>query len=343
MSSSSMNPGTTATAAMATPTNPPPVPPWIPFSHSLTSNLTIKLDRHNFLSWKSQVTPTVIGHDLDEILFTGTPPPQNLVTGVVNPEYTNWKKKDQLLLSWLRSSMSEVILASVANHTSAHSLWRALEQKFSSQTKARLLQLMGQFSHVHKGSLSISEYVEKVQTIADALTVAGAPVQDQDLVLQVLNGLGPDFDSVVSGITARSDDLSIDEVQALLLSHESRLEHHHQMQNLSMKMQANLAFGSGRSGGVRPFSSTRTGNQETFHSQGRGRGYSRFPPNRVVCQVCLKVGHTTPVCHYRFDKNWQVPKPAATNPRAYLTRQDLEYDPMAYSTTMVQDFGDDCQ
>uniref|UniRef100_A0A803Q8D0 Integrase catalytic domain-containing protein n=1 Tax=Cannabis sativa TaxID=3483 RepID=A0A803Q8D0_CANSA len=283
MSSSLTDPGTTATAAMETPSNPPVVPPWNPFSHSLTSNLTIKLDRNNFLSWKSQVIPTVIGHDLDEILFTDTPPPQNLVNRTVNSEYTQWKKKDQLLLSWLRSSMSEVILASVANHTSFHSLWRALEQKFSSQTKARLLQLKGQFSHVHKGNLSIFEYVEKVQTIAYALTVAGAPVQDQDLVLQVLNGLGPDFDSVVSGITARS--------------------------------------------GVRPYSSNRIGNQENSSQyQGRGRGYSRFPPNRVVCLVCLKIGHTAHVCHYRFDKNWQV-----------------EYDPMAYSTTMVQDFGDDCQ
>uniref|UniRef100_A0A803PJX9 Retrotransposon Copia-like N-terminal domain-containing protein n=1 Tax=Cannabis sativa TaxID=3483 RepID=A0A803PJX9_CANSA len=59
---------------------------WNPFPNSLTSSLTLKLDRLNFLSWKSQVVPAVIGQDLDEILFTKVHPPQNLVTGTPNPE-----------------------------------------------------------------------------------------------------------------------------------------------------------------------------------------------------------------------------------------------------------------
>ncbi|KAF4384467.1 hypothetical protein G4B88_007104 [Cannabis sativa] len=59
----------------------PQVPPtaavsaqWNAFSHSLTSSLTIKLDRANYLAWKSQVVPTVIGHDLDEIFALSSEP-----------------------------------------------------------------------------------------------------------------------------------------------------------------------------------------------------------------------------------------------------------------------------
>uniref|UniRef100_A0A803PHB1 Uncharacterized protein n=1 Tax=Cannabis sativa TaxID=3483 RepID=A0A803PHB1_CANSA len=148
---------------------------------------------------------------------------------------------------WLRSSMSEGLLASVANYTPP-SLF---------------------------GSLSISEYVDKAQSISDALNVVGSPVSDQDIVLQLLNGLGPDyaltvvgslvsdqdivlqllnglgpeFDSVVSNITSSRSD----EVQALLLSHVNHLEHHHTMTNLSVKMLANLAFSTGRTRGVRSF------------------------------------------------------------------------------------------
>ena len=80
---------------------------WNPFSNSLTSSLTVKLDRSNFFVWKSQVVPTIIGHDLDEILFTNVSPPTTLVTGAPNPGFLQWKRKDQLLLSWLRSSMTE--------------------------------------------------------------------------------------------------------------------------------------------------------------------------------------------------------------------------------------------
>uniref|UniRef100_A0A803QPE7 Retrotransposon Copia-like N-terminal domain-containing protein n=1 Tax=Cannabis sativa TaxID=3483 RepID=A0A803QPE7_CANSA len=60
---------------------------WNPFSSSLTSSLTLKLDRQNFLAWKSQVVPTVIGHELDDILFNNVSPPSNLVTGAPNPAF----------------------------------------------------------------------------------------------------------------------------------------------------------------------------------------------------------------------------------------------------------------
>ncbi|XP_060961064.1 uncharacterized protein LOC133031552 [Cannabis sativa] len=200
--------------------------------------------------------------------------------------------------------MAESILASVANYTSSYAVWNALEQKFASQTKARLLQLKGQFCNIQKGSLSISEYVDKIQSISDALCVAGSPVSNQDLILQMLNGLGPDFDSVVLGITSRSDDLTIEEVQALLLTHESRLVHHQSMTDLVVKMQANLTFGNGRSGGVQPYANIKNPSVESSSaSTGRGRGYPCYNSQRVICQVCLRSGHTAPVCHYRFDKN----------------------------------------
>uniref|UniRef100_A0A803PBY2 Uncharacterized protein n=1 Tax=Cannabis sativa TaxID=3483 RepID=A0A803PBY2_CANSA len=149
-----------------------------------------------------------------------------------------------LLLSWLRSSISKTILASVANYTTSFSVLRALEQKFASQTKARQLEHKRQFSLVHKGNLPIFKFIDKVQAIA------ASPIDDQDLVLQVLNGLGPEFDFVVSGITSRSDALTIEKVHALLLSHESRNEHDLAMNDLTVKMQANVALGNGRSRGV---------------------------------------------------------------------------------------------
>ncbi|XP_060959344.1 uncharacterized protein LOC133030571 [Cannabis sativa] len=270
MSSSTSDPAS-ATMATASSSAAPANPLWNPFSNSLTSSLTLKLDRLNFLSWKSQVVPTVIGHDLDDILFTGAPPPKNLVNGNPNLECLQWRKNDQLLLSWLGSSMFESILASVANYNSSTAVWRALEQKFV------------------------------------------FPVDDQDLVLQLLNGLGRKFDSVVSGITSRSDALTVEEVQALLLTHECRLEHHQNMTDLAVKMQVDLAFGNGRSGGARPFASSKNPTNEVFQpTSGRG-----------------------------FDKNWVVPKSHQPPPRAHLTDFDFEYDPQAYSTTLVQDFGDD--
>uniref|UniRef100_A0A803PV09 Retrovirus-related Pol polyprotein from transposon TNT 1-94-like beta-barrel domain-containing protein n=1 Tax=Cannabis sativa TaxID=3483 RepID=A0A803PV09_CANSA len=199
----------------------------------------------------------------------------------------------------------------------------------------------GQFTNIQKGSLSIFEYVDNIQSTSDALSVARSPVDDQDLVLQLLNGLGLEFDSVVSGITSRSDALTIEEVQALLLSHESRLEHHQFMTDLVVKMEANLTFGNGRSDGVPPYSNSKNPQHDvTQLSTGRGRGYPKYNQQSVICQVCLRSGHTIPVCHYYFDKNWVVSR-SNQSARAHLVEVDSKYDPQAHSTTLVQDFGDD--
>uniref|UniRef100_A0A803QAA5 Reverse transcriptase Ty1/copia-type domain-containing protein n=1 Tax=Cannabis sativa TaxID=3483 RepID=A0A803QAA5_CANSA len=143
------------------------------------------------------VVPTVIGHDLDEILFHRVPSPSTLVNGSPNPMFAQRRKKDQLLLSWLRSSPSEGVLTSIANFQSSYMVWKALEQRFNSQSRARLLQLKNQFSTIRKGNLSISDYADK--NLADSLAVAGSTMNDQDIIMQFLNGLGPEYDSVVSG------------------------------------------------------------------------------------------------------------------------------------------------
>uniref|UniRef100_A0A803QN75 Retrotransposon Copia-like N-terminal domain-containing protein n=1 Tax=Cannabis sativa TaxID=3483 RepID=A0A803QN75_CANSA len=297
---------------------------WNPFSNSLTSSLTIKLDRTNYLAWKSQVVPTVIGHDLDEILFNNIHPPPTLITRETNPNFKQWKKRDQLLLSWLRSSMSEGILGSVAAHSTSFEVWKSLEQKFSGQSKARLLQLKSQLTNIQKGNMSISDYVDKIKSICDNLAIVGCIVNDQDIELQLLNGLGPEYDSVVSGITSTNESKSLEEIQALLMAHECRLERHHSVSNISNKMAANLAVGNSRTG----YNSSRNGNFRPFFQQNRSneaaRNPNNFPPrylnsnSRPICQVCLKVGHTASVCHYRFDKNFVTPKNNSQSPKAYL-------------------------
>ncbi|KAK0578823.1 hypothetical protein LWI29_016663 [Acer saccharum] len=63
-----------------------------------------------------------------------------------------------------------------------------------------------------------------MKCIADNLSVAGNPVTEEDLVLYLLAGMGSDYDSVVVNVTARTDNLTLHEVYALLLNHESRME-----------------------------------------------------------------------------------------------------------------------
>uniref|UniRef100_A0A803QEL6 Uncharacterized protein n=1 Tax=Cannabis sativa TaxID=3483 RepID=A0A803QEL6_CANSA len=125
--------------------------------------------------------------------------------------------------------------------------------------------------------------------------------KDQDVILQLLNGLEPEYDSVVPGITTRFDLLSLEEVQALLLSHESRLKNHNVVNELAMKMQTNLTYGNPRSNAYRP----------PQGSKRIGRGYQK-PFNQANwprCQVCLGLDTQHPLV--TID---------STNLRSLLTR-----------------------
>ncbi|XP_062111928.1 uncharacterized protein LOC133823277 isoform X3 [Humulus lupulus] len=166
------------------------------------------------------------------------------------------------------------------------------------------------------------------------------------MVLQLLNGLGPEFYPVVSGITSRDDSLTLESIQALLMAHESPLERHQTMSDLSNKMDANITFGPSRNGPFAAYRSTynygRSSNYESA-SRNTSRGFSRGPPISVklLCQVYLKSGHTAAVCHYRFDKTFITPKAGTTQPRVYLIEQEIAYDPQAYVTSSLPNFGDD--
>lgn len=75
------------------------------------------------------------------------------------------------------------------------------------------------------------------------------------------------------------------------------------------------------------------------------RLYSRSPNHsisRFLCQVCLKLGHTAAICHYKFNKSFITPKaPAAAQPRAYLTEYETELYSQAYSLPSFFDFVED--
>jgi len=51
--------------------------------------------------------------------------------------------------------------------------------------------------------MNINDYSTKVKNLADALTFIGAPVDDEDLVVVTLNGLGKNYSQFRSSIAVR--------------------------------------------------------------------------------------------------------------------------------------------
>ena len=79
-----------------------------------------KLDRSNYLFWKTQILPAARAHDL-VAFFLGTKSKPNEViadsinpvVSINNPEYVSWMRIDQFVMSWLLSSIYEQMLCHV--------------------------------------------------------------------------------------------------------------------------------------------------------------------------------------------------------------------------------------
>jgi hypothetical protein len=75
------------------------------------------------------------------------------------------------------------------NLSHARAIWLAIEGQFLGNAKAQALRLDATFHTFVQGDLSVSEYCRKMKTMANSLGDLGCPVEDRNLVLNILHGL----------------------------------------------------------------------------------------------------------------------------------------------------------
>ncbi|KAL5562771.1 hypothetical protein UlMin_032518 [Ulmus minor] len=100
-------------------------------------------------------------------------------------------------------------------------------------------------------------------------------VSEQDQVINLLGGLGSDYNNVVIAINIRDDKISLEAIHSMLLAFEHRLEQQSSIEKLST-MSANYASSSNNKGGGRKFNVGRgqsyTPNNSNHNYRGHGRG-----------------------------------------------------------------------
>ncbi|KAB2617577.1 hypothetical protein D8674_013446 [Pyrus ussuriensis x Pyrus communis] len=144
----------------------------------------------------------------------------------VNPAYTTWVQQDQMILSWINGSLNASVLSVVASKRTARATWEALEQRYASTSQNRILFLRNELLQTKKGDLSVADYLDRINVIADNLALAGQPVSDDDLVQIVLNNLGPAYEMTVSAAQARDNPITYPALESLLLTTERRMVEH---------------------------------------------------------------------------------------------------------------------
>lgn len=103
------------------------------------------VSRDSTIESSSQLLPILYGSDMMNMVDgTTSAPSETLMVDsktVPNPAYLEWKKKDQILLSWLHITMRPTVFAQVIGYKTARSTWEALDRAYTSQTNARYYQI----------------------------------------------------------------------------------------------------------------------------------------------------------------------------------------------------------
>lgn len=126
------------------------------------------------------------------------------------------------MLGWLFSTVDKKALGQVIYYKSAAEVWTILENLYSQQTVVRSFQLK-QFRSVKKNDKSVNDYILKIKTIGHALATIGEPLRDKDLLMAILHGLDDEQEMVIGLIIYQMVEISIENVQYLLVMHEQRL------------------------------------------------------------------------------------------------------------------------
>uniref|UniRef100_A0A2N9HTS2 Reverse transcriptase Ty1/copia-type domain-containing protein n=1 Tax=Fagus sylvatica TaxID=28930 RepID=A0A2N9HTS2_FAGSY len=319
--------------------------------------ITIKLTRDNYLLWRAQIVPYLRGQHLYGFLDGSTVAPlptislvtDGLTTTAPNPVFTSWHLQDQLILSALISSLSENVLAHVVKCTTAREVWTTLARMFTSQSRARTMQIHYQLATLRKGDLSIADFFHRFTGLADTLAAIDQPLADYELVSFLMAGLGSEYDSLVTSVQTRADPLSLEELYGHLLAHELRLVQNQPSVDLSMATAhfANKTSSTrgGRGGRYSNSGQNGRGSANAFQknaNRGRGRGRGNFISNRPVCQVCTKPGHDALHCYHRFDNAYTAE--STPNMQAFVATPQVSPDPNWYTDTgathhLTSDFG----
>ncbi|CAH9096720.1 unnamed protein product [Cuscuta epithymum] len=284
-----------------------------------TTHFPIKLTTSNFPVWKCQVYSALVGLGLDAYIDGTIQIPEKFTDDAktqINPCYTIWFRQDKTILSALLGSCSDTIQPVISSATSARNAWDKLTLTYASTSRGRIISLKTSLARTKKGSRSIQAYLTEMYALSEALALAQSPLSEEDLVINILNGLGPDYSELTSAIRVRETALPLEELQDILLEHEARLQENINSSDNIIPTAHVTQLGDRRIPHPERRSPSNNDRRGFPTRRGRGPSYASQPrsnANTTVCRFCDHIGHDVRQCRklQRFLRDNQVPHPAS--------------------------------
>uniref|UniRef100_A0A2N9H8F5 Integrase catalytic domain-containing protein n=1 Tax=Fagus sylvatica TaxID=28930 RepID=A0A2N9H8F5_FAGSY len=247
-------------------------------------------------------------------------------TTTVNPEFQFWNTRDQALLTLINSTLSPSVLSMVVGQNYALSMWKTLEHRFTSTSRANVLNLKIELHNLKKGSDSVSSYLQKVKNTRDKLIAVGTLIDNEEMLHIILKGLPREYGAFCSTIRTRNEPVSFEEIMVLLQTEEQSLaesfdsgkdlnsmamfasatpNNRNTSSQSSFYVHSNQNRGRGRNNNQRGRGGRFSSNNQYPHSNAFTQGNAQFSNNQPMCQICGKIGHQALDCYHRMDFAYQ--------------------------------------
>uniref|UniRef100_A0A2C9UM44 Retrotransposon gag domain-containing protein n=1 Tax=Manihot esculenta TaxID=3983 RepID=A0A2C9UM44_MANES len=122
---------------------------------------------------------------------------------------------------WWVASLSPDIVPFIVGEKSASDVWLTLAKTYAKPSQAQIMSLRESLFTTKKGSMTITEFLQKVKSITTTLVAAGVLISMNEVVFHVLHGLPPEYNEVVAAIRARDTEVSFDIFHDKLTDFES--------------------------------------------------------------------------------------------------------------------------
>jgi hypothetical protein len=198
---------------------------------SLSIPVSEKLTRDNYHLWRAQVLLAICKAQLEsfiegtekELEKTLEMEKDSRKVVIPNPDHAVWCVRDQHVLTYLATSLSQEVLAGVASNATTTDMWAVISKTFASQSRSRVLPLCNQLVATKKGDMLVTTYFSTMHGYADEMAAAGKARDDDDIVSYILNGLDAEYNSLIEHVNGMTNPISPKTLYAHLLDTEAHL------------------------------------------------------------------------------------------------------------------------
>eukprot|EP00257_Ricinus_communis_P021770 XP_015581325.1 uncharacterized protein LOC107262106 [Ricinus communis] len=189
---------------------------------NIAHQLAIKLNSINYLLLEAHILSLLDCYDLTKhVDGTIDPPPKLTSNDQPNLAYNVCFHQDELVLSWIIGSISENFVPQIVGVSNTKMAWQKLVSTYASGSKAHIWTIILKFYQLIKESnKSVAQYTQCAKSMFDQLAKLDSPVNKDDLLQVVVNGLVSTYHAFVRSLTKKLVVVCFDDLYDLLLSEE---------------------------------------------------------------------------------------------------------------------------